>query len=103
MMQQTFSGVADEIYGIDIQSIVFLINWVPWLVWFLGKIKFETESFYKGSKVPKQLKEKVQFDFYLNDEIYPELCDNHMMDVSGKIQYFVRELKDEEMVGFIIS
>uniref|UniRef100_A0A914QD57 Sec1 family protein n=1 Tax=Panagrolaimus davidi TaxID=227884 RepID=A0A914QD57_9BILA len=81
MMQQTFSGVADEMYGIDIQS----------------KIKFETENFYKGSKIPKSLQEKPQFDFYLNDEIYPELCDSHMMDVSGKIQYFVRECKEEEL------
>ena len=45
------------------------------------------------------MKDKPQFDFYLNDEIYPELCDNHIMDVSKKIQDYLQEFKDEKLVS----
>uniref|UniRef100_A0AC34R4B2 Uncharacterized protein n=1 Tax=Panagrolaimus sp. JU765 TaxID=591449 RepID=A0AC34R4B2_9BILA len=80
IQQQTFAGVADELYRIDIQS----------------KIKFDTKIFYEGSDIPKEVKDKPQFDFYLNDEIYPTLRDSLMKDIGLKIRSHVKECKTEE-------
>ena len=78
--QKTFSGVLDELFRIDIQ----------------GKIKFDTNVFYSNSEIPKSLKEKPQFDIYLNDVIYPMLRDAHIGGVGVLINTLIKECQKEE-------
>uniref|UniRef100_A0A7E4W2T6 Vacuolar protein sorting-associated protein 33A n=1 Tax=Panagrellus redivivus TaxID=6233 RepID=A0A7E4W2T6_PANRE len=80
VMQQTFSGALDEIYGIDV----------------LQSVKFDTATFYDEKKIPKELKDRPQFDHHLNDDIYGDLCDVVHHDVPSKIQMFLREQMEEE-------